>query len=1110
MQSTSNYNQLIQKLDQFTRKYYLNKLIKGCLYAVAIILALFLLFNLLEHYFYFGKGIRKVFMYSFTGISLVSIAYFILWPLSQYFRLGQVISHEKAAEMIGSHFGTVKDRLLNVLQLKKQSDSTQSDLLLASIEQKTEEIKLVPFKSAIDLSKNRKYLRYALPPFLLLLAILFMAPSMIKDSSYRILNNDKEFEKAAPFSFSLAEEDLEVIQYEDFTIHATADGSAIPDQAFIEVDNFQYRMEETGPGHFAYTFRNVQKDLDFKIFSGSVSAPNQTLRVLAKPNLTDLSIALDFPGYIGRKDEVLTNIGDLSVPEGTVVKWAFDALHTDQIDLLFSSIGKKVSADKKSPSRYAYRKTARQDEVYKVFVSNEDIPTPDSISYAINVAKDQFPTISAEQFVDSTEQTLLYFLGSASDDYGLQSLSFNYTITDAKGRTKKQESVKLDEPKGREIQFDHAFDVATLDLAPGDAVSYFFKIYDNDAVNGRKPAETAVLQFKKPTQEEIDDLEDANEEEIKDNLKEAKMDLMKMQENFRKMREKLLQEKELDWQDKEELEKLMEEQEKLQEKLEKAQEKFEENLKNQEEYKDQQEEILEKQEKLQELFEEAMDPEQQELMEKIQEMMQELNKDQALEMMEQMEMNDEQMETEMDRLLELYKNLEVEKELKEQMEKLEKLAEEQEKLAEETEKKEKPTEEDKKKQEELNEEFEDLKKEMEETMKKNEELERPKETPEDAEEQMEDIQEDMEQSQEQMEQQDSKGASEKQKSAAEKMKSMAGAMKQSMDSGDQQQAEEDIKAIRQLLENLVNMSFDQEDLIASFNRTKSTTPKYVELIQQQFKLKEDFVMIEDSLVALAKRNDKIEGYVLDKVGEIKINLNDGLELLEERSTTKASGNQRTTMTNVNDLALMLNESLQQMQESMASSMPGSQMCKKPGGKGQGKAGKVPMDKITEGQQGVGDELGKMMQNQKSGKGNSSKDFAKAAARQAALRKALQDMAREKGEQGQGSEQLQEIIDQMNKIEEDLVNKRLDNEMLKRQNQIKTRLLEAEKAERQREWDNKRKAEVGEQKKRELPPSLQAYLKKREAEIDMYKTISPSLRPYYKYLVDEYYKALKEK
>jgi len=82
-------------------------------------------------------------------------------------------------------------------------------------------------------------------------------------------------------------------------------------------------------------------------------------------------------------------------------------------------------------------------------------------------------------------------------------------------------------------------------------------------------------------------------------------------------------------------------------------------------------------------------------------------------------------------------------------------------------------------------------------------------------------------------------------------------------------------------------------------------------------------------------------------------------------------------------------------------------------------------------------------------------------------------------------------------------------MMKRQNDIMTRLLKAEKAQREREYDNKRKAEVAQNKKRELPPQLEEYIKKRESEIEMYKTISPSLKPYYKYLIDNYFKELKE-
>jgi len=191
-------------------------------------------------------------------------------------------------------------------------------------------------------------------------------------------------------------------------------------------------------------------------------------------------------------------------------------------------------------------------------------------------------------------------------------------------------------------------------------------------------------------------------------------------------------------------------------------------------------------------------------------------------------------------------------------------------------------------------------------------------------------------------------------------------------------------------------------------------------------------------------------------------------------------------------------------------MEGSQMCKKPGGKPGGKPGSKPGDKMSKGQGQLNKKMEQMKKALEQGKGGSSKDFAKMAAEQSRLRKALRKLAEEKQQRGQGDKQLQEIIENMNKTETDLVNKRLTNETLKRQQQIITRMLEHEKAEQQRKFEEKRKAETASQQERKMPPSLEEYIKKREAEIEMFKTVSPSLRPYYKTLVEEYYKSLKTK
>jgi hypothetical protein len=1105
----SNYEQLIEKLDQFIRKYYLNKLIKGSLYTFGTILILFLAFNILEYYFYFGTGVRKLFFYSFLAGSTGAISYWVINPLFRYFNLGETITHEDAAQIIGDHFEHVKDKLLNILQLKKQeSTAANRELLVASIDQKTQSIQLVPFKSAINLQQNKKYLKYVLPPFFLLLFLILGAPTILKEGTNRIINNNVEFEKAAPFAFFIQNEDLKVVQFEDYLLHIEVDGEILPNEVFVEIEGFQYKMEKTDKTHFSYTFRNVQKETRFRLASGSILSKEQVLRVLAKPSMNHFAVKLEFPLYIQRPDEIIDNIGDILIPEGTKVSWQFQTSGTDDIVLKFGN--EQAKAIQKSTSDFSFTKKIMDDVLYTLFLSSKVVPVRDSLVYSINVVKDQYPAISADKITDSLDNQVVYFVGKASDDYGLQSLAFHYTVTSQSGQSKGLQSQKLQKDPGREIQFSHVFDIRKLNLNPGDQLSFYFEVIDNDGIHGGKSSKTSMMNYTRPTIEEIKKQEQENDSEIKDELKDALKSIEKLQENFQKMRDKLMQQKNLEWQDKKQMEKLLEEQKKLQENLKKAKQKLEENMKNQEEFNKQPDEVKNEQEKLKDLIEKAIDPQAEELMNKIQELLQDLEKEDAVQMMEQFQMQNESLEKKMDRLLNLYKELEVEKMVKDQIQELNKLADKQEELSDKTEKQGANQEELKKQQEELNKKFEELEKKMEELDKKNKDLERPKDLGKDNKEKMDDIGDDMQDSKEKLDKKDNAGASKSQKKAAKKMKNKAGEMQEAMQGSDSDQAMEDVKTLRQLLENLVKLSFDQEDLMKFMEKTTINTPPFVSSIQKQFKLRNDFKIIEDTLVALSNRNSDIEGFVMDKVAEIKFNFKQGLQLLEDRSVPQGVEKQRRVMKNLNDLSLMLSESLENAQQQAASGMPGSQMCNKPGNAKGSKPGKMPMDKISEGQQGLGEQLQKMGDKIKNGKdGNSSKDYGEAAAKQAALRKALQDLQKEKQEQGKGNKELDDLINNMDKIETDLVNKRLNYETLKRLKDIETRLLEAEKAEQQRELDNKRKSETASDIKREIPPSIQEYLKKRQAEVEMYKTVSPSLKPYYRSLVDQYYQSLKK-
>ena len=226
--TSSQYNSLLQKLDQFIRRYYTNQLIRGAIFSAIYILAFFLAINLLEYYFYLSTVMRKVLFYGFIASSLAFIGNYFFVPLLHFYRLGKIISYEQAAQIIGTHFTEVKDKLLNILQLRHAAEGTDSQLLLAAIDQKAVELKPIDFSFAIDFNKNRKYLRYLAPPALLFLFIIIAAPNVIKEGTKRLYNSDTYYEKQAPFQFVIQNKSLKALQFENYDLEVKIEGDALP------------------------------------------------------------------------------------------------------------------------------------------------------------------------------------------------------------------------------------------------------------------------------------------------------------------------------------------------------------------------------------------------------------------------------------------------------------------------------------------------------------------------------------------------------------------------------------------------------------------------------------------------------------------------------------------------------------------------------------------------------------------------------------------------------------------------------------------------------------------------------------------------------------------
>jgi hypothetical protein len=1105
---TDNYTILIHKLDEFIRKYYRNKLLRGAILLTGVFLGSYLLTAGIEYFGRLEPRPRTILFYSYVVINSILLIYLVVMPLFQLFRIGKVISHEQAAEIIGKHFANVQDRLLNTLQLRRlrDYDPTNSALIEASIEQKISQLKPVPFQRAIDLKKNSRYLPYALPPLLIILIILLAAPTFITEPTTRLIHHTEYYEKPAPYTIEILNKSLTAVQQGDFQLDVKISGEEIPQNIFIEYGNAQYRLVKETNLLYHYRFNKLQNNIVFQITTDDFRTREYELSVLPRPIVLNFEVELIYPRYTRKANEVLENTGDLIVPYGTLIQWKFFTRDTRELQLRFKDKTQKLV--QKNNNTFTYAGSFREGQTYSITTYNEYLKNQDSLTYAINIIPDIYPLITVEEFKDSIYDKRLYFKGMVKDDYGFRKLTFNYRILKGNDSLTPSAAIVYDtlglSPELTQQQFFHFFDLAGLSLVPGDGLEYYFEVWDNDGVSGSKSSRTQKMYFKAPTLQELSEKREKASQQVKDEMDEAIKDAQKLKKLVEELQQKMVDKKEIGWQEKKQLEELLNLQKELQNKMENIEKENKNNTLRDEQYRTQDERIMEKQQQLEELFRETMSEEMKKSMEELQKMMEKIDKNKLSEMLDKIELNSEDLEKQLDRNLEIFKQLEFEKKMTETMEKLDSLQKEQDKLSEESLKKDADNEKLEQKQEELNKQFEDITQDLKDLEEKNKELEEPNNMEQTGEEQK-DIKNDMKNSSDNLKEKKNKKASQSQKSAAEKMKKLSDKMDQMMQAMQGQDMEEDINALRQVLENLIQVSFDQEALMLKTGKTKTFDPQYLKMIQDQKNLKTDLQMIEDSLFALSKRQAALKPIINREITAINQHVEKALAEMTERRLPSATEKQQLVMTGVNNLALLLQEARDQMQQQQQEMKGGGKAgC----GKGKKGSGSPSMKQMQ-------DALNKQMEDAKKqmekgpgkpgpGQPSQSEQFARMAAQQQAIRQQLQKLRDEMAKEGKGAGGMNKAIQDMEQTETDLVNKRITQQTLMRQKEILTRLLEAENAQREREKEERRESTEAKNQNFSNPKDFFEYNKVKSRETELLKTVPPTLNSFYKNKVSVYF------
>ena len=234
---------------------------------------------------------------------------------------------------------------------------------------------------------------------------------------------------------------------------------------------------------------------------GQQSSPQYQINLFDLPQIEQINLAFDYPDYTRLTDTKEEGSGDMIVPnEGTQV--ALDIQFNKAIATARVEFGESYRDSEGSGSELtAYPDldleidgdigsasfTVTRDGVYRIFATDlAGLESQEPLDYFIRAIEDAPPELSLrrpgrDQEVMPLEEVVLEV--DASDDYGLSEFTLNYSVVGSD----EVEVDFLSEANVRSVSGSELIYLEDLEVEPGDFVSYFLTLADNNGLDG--PAE---------------------------------------------------------------------------------------------------------------------------------------------------------------------------------------------------------------------------------------------------------------------------------------------------------------------------------------------------------------------------------------------------------------------------------------------------------------------------------------------------------------------------------------------------------------------------------------------------------------------------------------------
>ena len=935
----NSYKDILHKLSVFTTKYYTRLLIKGALLFLLFGVLVFIGIVSLEYFLWLGTTGRLILLLLLIGVVGFTLIRYIITPLFYLFKIKQGISAKEASLLIGRHFPEVGDRLFNLLELAE--DGNKSELLLASIEQRSRTLNPIPFANAIQLKDGLRYSKYLIFP-LIIVVLLWVSGNLdsFLGSYERVVNYDIAYQPPAPFEFVLLNGNMNALESESYTIKVQTKGEVQPDDVHIVVDGNDMLLQRDADA-FTYTFRAPLQSVKFFFRANDVISKTYQLRALKTPAIQQLITILKYPDYVEKSWDTLQGTGNAIIPEGTKVEWNIKGKNTSQLKFKTKDSSYLLTGNNEE---FAYSKQIYNDLTYQLSASNNNVMDYETLYYGLKVIKDESPTLEVEEIQDPLSSNL-YYSGEGTDDYRISKIELVYYVVNQEDRKKK---LILEKPNSSVYQFYYTFPSGLI-LEKGQEYEYYFLLTDNDAIHGGKTVKSAVFNTLIRTEGQERNRQLEYQQSILDIMDKSLEQFKEQEETLKELNEDQKEKNTLNFDDQNQIKDFLRKQQQQESMMQKFSKDLKESLKNTEE-----------QNKMNELLQERLERQELEakknekLLEELKKVADKIDKKELAEKLEEIGKKQQNSKRNLEQLLELTKRYYVTEKASQLAKDLELLSEEQKNLAEKNPKEVTVN----KEQEKLNKAFDTVAKSLDELVKDNTDLKKPLNLDIDQ-NKKEEIREDQKQALEELnkdqgaEQAGEEGgpsknenkATQKQQGAAAKMREMSEALQQASSSAGGSSVAEDAEMLRQILDNLITFSFKQETLLDKLKLNGNDVAGYAGSVREQQQLRKLFEHVDDSLFTLSMRQAEITEFVNEQITEVYYNIDRTLKSMAEGQTYQGASYQKYVLTASNNLADFLANLLGNMQQSLSQ------------GAGKGSEGEgFQLPDIIKSQEGIGEKM----------------------------------------------------------------------------------------------------------------------------------------------------------